>query len=368
MYLYGATSQGHVSPLVANEHLTSETIFQLMQANNVSWKIYVHPDSSGCATPSCLANYSYLKQFNYGSYVLNNLPNQFAPISQLMSDMQNGTLPEVSFLEPAGYVGLDEHSNDTDILHPPSVQTGANYISGIINTLMSSPSWSDTVLILTYDEPGGFYDHVPPQSAVPPDSIQFPTDESTQSGTACANDSTDPVCGFFFTGFRVPVIVISPFSKANYVSHVPMDYTAMLKFIETRFHLPSLTARDAAQPDMSDFFDFVNVPWATPPSNIPKQDQSMQCLLEALSGITVSPNPAPAGGQATVTLSLSKAAIQDTPVVLSADSPGVVPPNATIANGTSSTSFTISVPTGIAELTITGAIAGIPVSGTVPVQ
>jgi phospholipase C len=368
MYLYGATSQGHVSPLVANEHLTSETIFQLMQANNVSWKIYVHADSTGCTTPSCLANYSYLKQFNYGSYVLSNLPNQFQPISQLMTDMQNGTLPQVSFLEPAGYVGLDEHSNDTDIVHPPSVQTGANYVEGIINTLMASPSWKDTVLILTYDEPGGFYDHVPPQSAVPPDSIQFPTDESTQTGTACANDNTDPVCGFFFTGFRVPVIVISPFSKANYVSHVPMDYTAMLKFIETRFNLPSLTARDAAQPDMSDFFDFVNVPWATSPSNIPKQDQSMQCLLESLSGITVSPNPAPAGGQASVTLSLSKAAIQDTPVVLSADSPGVVPANATIANTTSSTSFTINVPAGITELTITGAVGGIPVSTTVPVQ
>jgi phospholipase C len=369
MYLYGATSQGHVSPLVANEHLTSKTIIQEMQENGVSWKIYVHPDSTGCTTPSCLAQYSYLKQFNYGSFALSNFPNQFASISQLMTDMQNGTLPQVSFLEPAGYVGLDEHSNDTDIVHPPSVQSGAKYIAGIVNALMASPSWKDTVLILTYDEPGGFYDHVPPQSAVPPDAIQFPTDGPTQSGTACANDSTDPVCGFFFTGFRVPVIVISPFSKANYVSHLPMDYTAMLKLIETRFNLPSLTARDSAQPDMSqEFFDFVNVPWATPPSNIPTQDQSMQCMLESLSGITVSPNPAPAGGQATVTLSLSKAAIQDVTVLLSADQPGVVPSSAAIANTTSSTSFNITVPTGITSLTITGSIGGIPVSGTVSVQ
>jgi phospholipase C len=368
MYLYGATSQGHVSPLKNGEHLTSKTIFELMQDNDISWKIYVHPDSSGCTSPSCLAKYSYLKQFTYGSFVLSNLPNQFASTSQLMSDIQNGTLPQVSFLEPAGYVGLDEHSNDTDIVHAPSVQTGANYIAGIVNTLMASPSWKDTVLILTYDEPGGFYDHVPPPSAVPPDSIQFPTDASTQSGTACANDSTDPVCGFFFTGFRVPVIVISPFTKANYVSHTTMDYTAMLKLIETRFKLPSLTARDAAQPDMTDFFDFANVPWATPPSNVPKQDQSMQCVLETLSGITVSPNPAPAGGQATVTLSLSKAAIQDVTVLLSSDSPNVVPPSAVIANTTSSTSFNINVPTGISSLTITGTIGGIPVSGTVPVQ
>jgi phospholipase C len=166
----------------------------------------------------------------------------------------------------------------------------------------------------------------------------------------------------------VPVIVVSPFSKKNYVSHQPMDYTAMLKLIETRFNLPSLTARDAAQPDMTDFFDFVNVPWATPPSDIPTQDQSMQCVLESLSGITVSPNPAPAGASATVTLNLSKAAIQDVTVSLSADQPGVVPPSAVIANTTSSTSFNITVPTGITSLTITGSIGGIPVSGTVPVQ
>ena len=368
MYLYAATSEGHVTPLQnGSPLLTSKTIFEQMQDNGISWKIYVHPDSTGCTTPSCLAKYSYLNQFTYNSFVLNNLPNQFGPTAQLMSDIQNGTLPQVSFLEPAGYVGLDEHSNDTDILQPPSVQTGANYIAGIVNTLMSSPSWKDTVLILTYDEPGGFYDHVPPQQAMPPDSFQYPVD--APSPGACAGDSTDPVCGFFFTGFRVPVIVISPFTKRNFVSHLPMDYTAMLKLIETRFHLLNLTARDAAQPDMSqEFFDFVKVPWATPPSNVPAQSRSMQCVLTTLSGITVSPNPAPAGGQATVTLSLSKAAIQDTTVSLSADSPGVVPATAVIANTTSSTTLSINVPTGINSLTITGTIGGIPVSGTVPVQ
>ena len=366
MYLYAATSQGHVTPLTSGQHLTSETIFQLMQDNGISWKIYVHPDSSGCTSPSCLAKYSYLNQFTYNSFVLSNLPNQFASTSQLMSDIQNGSLPQVSFLEPAGYVGLDEHSNDTDILKPPSVQTGANYIAGIVNTLMSSPSWKDTVLILTYDEPGGFYDHVPPHQAVPPDSFQYPVD--APSPGACAEDTTDPVCGFFFTGFRVPLIVISPFTKANYVSHTPMDYTAMLKLIETRFNLRNLTARDAAQPDMTEFFDFVNVPWATPPSNVPTQAKSMQCVLGALSGITISPNPAPAGGQATVTLNLSKAAIQDMTVGLSADSAGVVPPTAVIANTTTSTTLNINVPTGITSLTITGAIGGIPVSATVPVQ
>jgi phospholipase C len=147
-----------------------------------------------------------------------------------------------------------------------------------------------------------------------------------------------------------------------------MDYTAILKLIETRFKLPSLSARDAAQPDMTEFFDFTNVPWATPPSNVPAQTASMPCVLEALSGVTISPNPAPAGGLATVTLSLSKPAFENVTVSLSSSSANVVPQSATIATGSSSTSFNINVPSGITSLTVTGAIGGIPVSGTVPAK
>jgi phospholipase C len=366
MYLYGATSAGHVNALntTGSPPLTSETIFELMQGNSISWKIYVHPDASGCTTASCLYSHSYLSQFTYGRYVINNLPNQFASTAQLLTDMQNRTLPQVAFIEPAGYVGLDEHSPTADTTNASNVQAGAAYVESIVNTLMSSPSWKDSVFILSHDEPGGFYDHVPPQPAVPPDSIQYPTD--ILSTDICANNPS-PVCGFFVTGFRVPLIVISPFTKPNYVSHTVMDYTAMLKLIETRFNLPSLTARDAAQPDMTEFFDFVNVPLATPPTP-PKQLKNLPCVLEALNAVTVSPNPASAGGQATVTLSLSKNAIQNVTVALSSSSSGVVPASVPIAMGTSSATFNINVPTGITSLTITGSIGGIPVSGTVPVQ
>jgi phospholipase C len=366
MYLYGATSAGHVNALstTGSPPLTDETIFQLMQNNNISWKIYVHPDASGCTTASCLYSHSYLSQFTYGNFVINNLPNQFASTAQLLTDMQNGTLPQVAFIEPAGYVGLDEHSPTADTINSTSVQGGAAYVASIVNTLMSSPSWKDSVFILSHDEPGGFYDHVPPQPAVPPDSIQYPTD--ILSTDICANNPS-PVCGFFVTGFRVPLIVISPFTKPNYVSHTVMDYTAMLKLIETRFNLPSLTARDAAQPDMTEFFDFVNVPLATPPTP-PAQLKNLPCVLEALNAVTISPNPASAGGQATVTLSLSKNAIQNVTVSLSSSSSGVVPASAPIAVGTSLATFNITVPTGITSLTITGSIGGIPVSGTVPVQ
>lgn len=364
MYLYGATSEGHAYPLPTNQHLTSEPIFQLLEDNGISWKIYVAPDSTGCTTQSCLSNHSYLKQFSYNSYVLASLPTAYATTGQLLSDMQNGTLPQVAYVEPAGYLGLDEHPTGTDVTAGPNVQAGAAYVSGIINSLMSSPSWNDTALIFTYDEPGGFYDHVPPQPAVFPDSLQFPTD--LLPGDVCSNNSA-PICGFGSTGFRLPLIVISPFTKANYVSHTVMDYTAILKLIETRFQLPSLTARDAAQADLTEFFDFVNIPWFTPPTP-PAQLTNMNCVLEALNAITVSPNPAPAGGQATVTLSLVKPAIENATVALAASVPGVIPASALIQNGTSSTSFNMNVPTGITSLTITGEIGGLPVSGTIAVQ
>lgn len=70
-------------------------------------------------------------------------------------------------------------------------------------------------------------------------------------------------------GFRVPNMIISPFTRKHYVGHVTMDHTAVLHFVEERFNLPSLTARDAAQPDLYDYFDCSNPPWATPPSGVP---------------------------------------------------------------------------------------------------
>ena len=369
MYLYAATSQGHVYPLQpGSPQLTATTIIQLLQDHGISWKIYAHADPSGCATPSCLYSQSYLNQFTYGQYVINHLPDRFASTTQLMADIQNGTLPQVAFVEPASEVALDEHSSDDDVANPPNVQSGAAYVAGFINALMASPSWKDSVFILSFDEAGGFYDHVPPQSATPPDSIEYPTDLRAGPPTdICYGNTSSPVCGFFFTGNRVPLIVISPFTKKNYVSHTVMDYTAILKLIEKRFQLPSLTSRDAAQPDMTEFFDFANPPWAAPPSP-PKQARNLGCLLEALNAVTISPNPAQAGGTAVVTLSLVKNAIQDTTVYLSSDPGGVVPSSAFIPNGSSSTTVNITVPTGTKSLTITGYVGGIPVSGTVPVQ
>jgi phospholipase C len=157
------------------------------------------------------------------------------------------------------------------------VQAGATYISSLIGSVMNGPSWKDSVFILTYDEFGGFYDHVSPQPAASPDGLP-PSD--LLPGDVCTL-SSGPTCDFVYTGYRVPLLVVSPFTKKHYVSHTTADTTAILKFIETRFNVPSLTQRDAAQMDMTEFFDFTNPPWTTPPSP-PTQNTSGPCYLDHL--------------------------------------------------------------------------------------
>lgn len=268
MYMLAATSAGHVYPLTQGT-LNNPTIFDSLQNAGISWKVYV--TDLVHATPP--VNDSTLTYFaTAGKY-----PQNMVPVSQYFSDLQNGTLPSVAFIDPGFDSGLDEHPGLDDGEPGGSVQLGAQYVSTLIDALMQSSSWQDSAFILTYDEFGGFYDHVPPQPAVSPDGIK-PSD--LQPGDICTK-GLGPTCDFVYTGYRVPLMVISPFAKKNYVSHTAADYTAWLKLVETRFNLPSLTKRDAAQIDMTEFFDFVNVPWRVPPTP-PIQPTNGACYLNHL--------------------------------------------------------------------------------------
>ena len=282
MYLLASTSQGHVYPLAPPYGaLTATTIFEELQNAGISWKIYVNPTGTACAPTdsACLIGYSYINMFTYAQTIAStpSLLANIVPISQYLTDAQNGTLPQVALIEPASAASLDEHPNDIDTSSPSDIQAGAKYAESLITALMASPNWKDSAMIFTYDEFGGFYDHVSPQPMPSPDGI-LPID--LKPGDACDGPGQlgAGTCNFNWTGYRVPVIVISPFAKKNFVSHTVRDYTAMLKLIETRFNLPALTKRDAAQDDMTEFFDFKNVPWATPPTP-PAQVTSGQCTL-----------------------------------------------------------------------------------------
>ena len=248
-YWMAATSQGFVVPPL--QQITAKTIFEVMDNNHISWKIYTTD------------GHTYFSYFSY----FNAHHANVVPLSQYFTDVKNGTLPQVAYIE-TGIEVNDTSSSGVDE-HPKSnIQLGAQFAAKLINALMTSPSWKDTVMIETFDEGGGLYDHVPPISVPSPDGIPPIMPATNQPGD------------FTLTGFRVPLIVISPFSKKNFVSHTPMDYTAALKLIETRFNLPALTKRDQSMPDMSEFFDFTTNtgPWATPPSP-PSQPTNLPCTF-----------------------------------------------------------------------------------------
>ena len=280
-YLDAATSQGYVHTIPTSvPPLTATTIFEELQDAGITWKIYVNPEGSTCTgppyDPSCLLGLSTIQVFAWGQTIPKDYPNNIAPISQYFTDLQNDTLPQVAIIEPASLAGLDEHPTNKDNA-PNDIQRGANYVSTLINGLMQSNSWQDSAFILTYDEFGGLYDHVPTQPTVSPDGIKpvdlLPTD-------VCYS-KTGPTCDFVYTGYRMPLIVVSPFTKKNYVSHTVADSTAILKLIETRFNVPALTKRDAAQMDMTEFFDFTNPPWLTPPTP-PAQVTNGACYVNKL--------------------------------------------------------------------------------------
>ena len=116
-----------------------------------------------------------------------------------------------------------------------------------------SPAWSRTLLIYTYDEHGGYYDHVAPPAAIPPDSI------------APMLEAGDAPGGYDIYGPRVPAIVVSPYSKPHAVTNVVHDHTSVLATIEAQWNLPALTYRDANAATLMDFIDPSTMSFAKPP-------------------------------------------------------------------------------------------------------
>ena len=261
MYLMAATSFGHEYPDNTGHPLYAQpTFFRAMNNANVSW-LYYYKDGI------FLANFQDFQDPTIGTKTF--------PISDLLSRL-GGTcsgvacdpdkaLPEVIFIDSAsGSSGLDEHPDN-------NIQSGAAYVQSIITALMNSDAWQDSIFILTYDEGGGLYDHVAPFQVPLPDSYapgQCP-DVNNGSVDYC---KLGKIGGTFdLTGIRVPLMVISPYTKPNFVSHVNRDYTSILAYIEKTFNIPSLTARDQywldnPQYDMSEFFDFSTPALLTPPA------------------------------------------------------------------------------------------------------
>jgi phospholipase C len=192
-------------------------------------------------------------------------------MSQFRDDVKNGTLPPVAFID----ADIRENSEGNDEHPPGDIQKGQKFVSDVVHQLFKSPQWKQMAFILTYDEHGGIFDHVVPPPACAPDDVQ--PDMQTDEDKEFAKDH--PGVKFDQYGIRVPVVVVSPFAKKNFVSHHVYDHTSITRFIEATFKVPALTNRDANADAMYDFFDFSNPTFAAPP-NLPDAAINQASLAE----------------------------------------------------------------------------------------
>jgi phospholipase C len=216
-FVCAATSQGHMDD--KTKTYTCPTLFGSLSKNSISWSIYGYVDPP-------------LTRQDFPD-ITNADDSHFGLFTDFQAAAAKGTLSAYTFLEPSfDAAGNSQHPNY-------DVALGEQLIHDVYYALRNGPNWNQTLLIITYDEHGGCYDHVPPPlGAVPP-------------------DSSAGEYGFDFTRFgpRVPTVLVSPLISAGTVFRVPagampLDHTSILKTVGTRWKLPSLTARDAAAQDV----------------------------------------------------------------------------------------------------------------------
>ena len=218
------TSPGGIVPDASLGAPANGTIFDRLEDAGISWADYNASFPTGATMelyPTNDAAFSKTNAF---------------PIDQFFTDAQAGKLPAFSLLDPD--YGTQSQEN------PQNIVLGEAFLGKVVNALGSSLVWPKTLLILTYDEHGGYYDHVPPPVALAPDAIppQVQPGESTYDG-------------FARYGFRVPSALIGPYVKRGFVSSVVYDHTSILAFLERKWNLKAMTYRDANANDLTDFLD-----------------------------------------------------------------------------------------------------------------
>jgi phospholipase C len=243
------------------------TIFTHMETAGISWADY---NTTGLAgTTMNLYN-------NDGPFNKTNAPN----ISQFFSDARSGRLPQFSLLDPD--FGTQSQEN------PQNISVGEGFLGQVIDALRDSPAWRKTLFILTYDEHGGYYDHVPPPRALAPDDI-----------APVVNPGEKQYDGFARYGFRVPSVVIGPYVKRHHVSHLVYDHTSILAFLEHKWNLPAMTRRDANAHNLLDFLDLDALKARRPtfpelPKLVPAGDNKHRLACQPGHAGTIPPRNTPA--------------------------------------------------------------------------
>ena len=252
--------------------LSWTTMPEQLQARGITWKSYSLDNFSPEADPV----FRYFKNIVSNPALAARALLPTFPVNFLL-DLELGALPQVSWI----------YAPDVDTAHPPTpIAWDENAISQVLQALLARPEvWAKTALFVTYDENGGFFDHVAPPVAPPGTPGEYLT--------AALPAAADGIAGPIGLGFRVPMLVISPFARGGFVCSDTFDHTSMLRFLETRFgaEVPNLSAwRRTVTGDMTTAFNFASVDTSTPalpePSLVDPRVLAPHCVEAAGSTVT----------------------------------------------------------------------------------
>ena len=259
-YLLAATSIGQIDDTLPalTDYPANGTIFDELDKHGISWKDYF------TTLPSVEL---------FPKLYFNNVGKKVVPIAGFFADAAVGTLPNYCLVEP----DYGTHSEE----NPQNIVAGEAFAASVVNAVINGPAWDRTLLIWTYDEHGGYYDHVRPPRALAPDTIP----PAVPAGVSAFD-------GFARYGFRVPFALVSPWARPHYVSHATFDHTSILKLVETKWNLPALTYRDANARAMLDMLDLHRPAFADPPElAVPLQDSDPASLSCNVNGPGTIPPP-----------------------------------------------------------------------------
>jgi phospholipase C len=294
-FMTAGTANGLIDdlPFGMIDYPANGTIFDLLTAHEISWANYhiIVPARIGWRRISHARGLNFLRplggviaalvpgladgmlaklQVTADLYPLGLLRsvNHVKPVKKFLRAASDGTLPSVSIVDPDF-----SHCSEEN---PQDIQLGESFAAEVIKAVMAGPLWPKTLLIWLYDEHGGYYDHVPPPPAPEPDDVKAVGSfdrfrvlrllRRTGLGKRIALADAGPA-SYDRLGFRVPAVIVSPYARPGYVSEQVFDHTSVLKLIEHKWNLPSLTRRDAAAVAPLDALDLDSQPFfRTPPS------------------------------------------------------------------------------------------------------
>jgi phospholipase C len=299
-FLIAGTAHGLIDDLPWDlvDYPDAGTIFDHLTQNDISWVNYhnVHPvkvllkrlfgapglvvlrrlASAGKWLPGIANAVRGNKSFTADLYPLGfaRCVRHLRSTRRFFADAASGSLPAVSIVDPDFGAYSEEN--------PQDISDGESFSAAVVSAVMHGPAWESTLLLWIYDEHGGYYDHVPPPAAEAPDDVPASNWQLTLPkwllgllkpllGTMLdelSNADTGPST-YDRLGFRVPAVIVSPYARPGFVLHETLDHTSVLKLIEEKWNLPSLTRRDAAAASPLGALDLSGAPAFRVPPGLP---------------------------------------------------------------------------------------------------